>query len=41
MNAVYAKRRRFEKLEEFLNVRKGELIRRDIKIIKKLKKPKK
>ena len=41
MNAAYAKRRKFEKLEEFLNARKDELIRRNIKTIKKLEKFKK
>ena len=41
MNAVYTKRRKFEKFEKFLNARKSELIRRDIKIIEELEKLKK
>jgi len=34
INAAYTKRRKFEKFKEFLNAREGELIRRDVKIIK-------
>ena len=41
INVVYAKCRRFEKLEKFLNARENELIRCDVKIIKELKKLKK
>ena len=41
MNAVYTKRRKFEKFEKFLNAREDELIRRGIKNIKNLEKLKK
>ena len=38
IDVVYIKRRRFKNLEKFLNIREGELIRRNVKIIKELEK---